>query len=65
MPKCSKKGPKTTSKIDQKRPQNPPRGGPGTESDFARVLHYFGVNFGVHFGTHFGTKKSLKFNEQN
>ena len=54
-----------TPKIDQKRPKNPPREGPGTESGFARVLHYFGVNFGVHFGPHFGTKKSLKINEKN
>ena len=60
-----KKFPITTPKIDQKRSQNPPREGPGTESGFARVLRYFGINFGGHFGTHFGTKKTLKFNEQN
>ena len=54
-----------TPKIDQKRPKNPPREGPGTESGFARVLRYFRVNLGIHFGPHFGTKKSLKFDEQN
>ena len=60
-----KKGPETTPNIDQKRPQNPPREGPGTESGFARVLRVFGVNFGINFGTHFGTQFPLKFNERS
>ena len=49
-----------TPKIDQKRPQNPPREGPRTESGFARVLRDFGVNLNSRPGAQNGAKNYLK-----
>ena len=59
------KAPKTTPQIVQKLSLNRPWEGPRTESGYARVLRYFGINFGIHFGHHLWIKKSLKIYEQH
>ena len=49
-----KKGAKMIPKWTQKTSQNDPRGRPGADSGFARVLRHFGVDFWFHFVTNFG-----------